>query len=370
MNDIEINIKNKTHRLSLAEPFLRYAGNPILNAETLNRYWESPHLKVVAVYNAGMAKYNGGIVMLFRALLRNGISVLGKAVSEDGFSGWDVGERPVLKPCDEQDLYAENCDVEMQMEMEAGGVEDARISKIGDSFYITYSAYHGSVQDRVRVCLAVTQDFQNFVRYGPVLQHDMRNVVIFPAKINGKYYALMRPNDDPSSGHKGGVFKEIRLASTTSPEDNKWLVAEEPVMKQLGQPSPFQDKIGPGAQPLPSKHGWISIFHGVRSTMDGNPYVLGVALHERDDPSKVKVSSIPLVFPSAADCRVQEDAYIHVPNVVFTCGAIRDEDGTIKVYYGGNDTVMNVGFTHEDILAGLCHEYPQEPLTGKRLYKI
>ncbi len=52
---------------------------------------------------------------------------------------------------------------------------------------------------------------------------------------------------------------------------------------------------------------------------------------------------------------MKPDDYIHVPNVVFTCGALRKEDGTIFIYYGGNDTVMNLTFTHEDILA----EYPQ-----------
>ena len=141
-------------------------------------------------------------------------------------------------------------------------------------------------------------------------------------------------------------------------------------MKQGDGPSTFGDKIGPGAPPIKTKHGWLNIFHGVRSTMDGNPYVLGVALHDLDDPSKVKVSNIPILFPSGADCAVGPGDYIHVPNVVFTCGALRNKDGTIFIYYGGNDTVMNVAFSHEDILAGLCKRYPQDPLTGIPMYNI
>ena len=49
--------------------------------------------------------------------------------------------------------------------------------------------------------------------------------------------------------------------------------------------------------------------------------------------------------------------YLHVPNVVFSCGAVRKDDGTILIYYGGCDTVMNLGATHEDILIKLCEKY-------------
>jgi len=117
-------------------------------------------------------------------------------------------------------------------------------------------------------------------------------------------------------------------------------------------------------------HGWLHVFHGVRTTMDGNPYVLGIAFHDIDDPTKVRMSSIPILFPSAADCRVAETAYVHVPNVVFSCGAIRRPDGTLVVYYGGNDTVLNVGFSHEDVLAELCERFGQDPLTGRLAYSV
>jgi predicted GH43/DUF377 family glycosyl hydrolase len=361
---------NSTVGLDLNHPFTRYPDNPILTSRHVNEVWTDTKRKVVTVHNAGITVYNNETVMLFRSHLRNGISVIGKAVSHDGISDWAIGNEPALKPCDENDPFAKGCEIGKQIEIEAGGVEDPRISKIGKSYYITYSAYDGKVEDRVRVCLAVTEDFKEYTRYGPVLDRDMRNVVIFPEIIDGFYYALMRPNDDPSSGHKGGVFREIRLAKTNSIESCRWKLSDQPVMRQSGGPSPFQHKIGPGAPPLKTRHGWINIFHGVRSTMDGNPYVLGIALHELKDPLKVRVSSIPLLFPSADDCKIGPEEYVHVPQVVFTCGALKDDDGTIRIYYGGNDTVMNVGFSHEDILAELCINYPQDPLSGQPLYKI
>lgn len=104
--------------------------------------------------------------------------------------------------------------------------------------------------------------------------------------------------------------------------------------------------------------------------MDGNPYVLGVALHDLRNPSSVCMSSIPVLFPSRADCRVGETDYVHVPNVVFTCGAIIHDDGTVFIYYGGNDTVMNFAVSHEDVLVALCKYYGQNPLTGELLYNI
>lgn len=180
----------------------------------------------------------------------------------------------------------------------------------------------------------------------------------------------MRPHDELSSDHTGGSFKEIRLAETDRIRSGKWTIHDHPVMKQDGGPSSFGDKIGPGAPPLKTRHGWLNIFHGVRKTMDGNPYVLGIAFHDLDDPAKVRVCNIPVLFPSKADCKVGPTEYIHVPNVVFTCGALRKEDGTLLIYYGGNDTVMNVAFSHEDILAELCERFPQDPDTGRPAHNI
>jgi len=141
-------------------------------------------------------------------------------------------------------------------------------------------------------------------------------------------------------------------------------------MRTHGSPSAFADKIGPCAPPVKTDHGWLNLFHGVRTTMDGNPYVLGVALHDLQQPQTVRMSSIPVLFPSRADCRVDETDYVHVPNVVFSCAMLRRPDGSLLIYYAGNDTVMNAAVSHEDILAELCRRYGQDPHTGRLLYPI
>ena len=355
MKSIERTIQVRDERLtvSLNQPVRRWQGNPVLSPSKVNAVWTAPEMQVITAHNAGVTRFDGKFIMLFRSHLRNGISVIGKARSQDGIT-WKVEKKPAMVPDNKDD---------------AGGVEDPRITKIDDTFYITYSAYHGLEKDRVRVSLATTKDFNRFEKHGSLLDVDMRNVVIFHEKINGKYYALFRPNDH-TKDHTGGIFKQILIGHTGQIENQKWNIDNRPIMQQAGGPSSFGDKIGPGAPPIKTRHGWINIFHGVRSTMDGNPYVLGVALHDCDDLERLKVSNIPILFPSEADCVVSVNEYIHVPHVVFTCGAVRNDDGSIFIYYGGNDTVMNLGVTHEDILAELCNQFPQNPLTGRPEYEL
>jgi predicted GH43/DUF377 family glycosyl hydrolase len=355
--------------VSLAEPLLRYPGNPILTARDVNAVWQEPHLRVVTVHNAGTATVPGGVVMLFRSHLRSGVSVIGLARSANGVTDWALHPRPVLVPAGRGDRYAPGVAADEMVDIESGGVEDPRINPVDGTFAITYSAYHARVRNRVRVSLALTDDFLAYTRFGPVLDRDMRNVVLFPERIGGRYVGLFRPND-VCAGDTGGSFTQIRIGYADDFRTGPWKIDDEPVMRTGGGPSAFSDKIGPGAPPVRTKHGWLNLFHGVRSTMDGNPYVLGVALHDLDDPRRVRMSSIPVLFPSRADCRVADTDYVHVPNVVFSCGLVRRNDGTILVHYAGNDTVMNVAVTHEDVLAELCQRYGQDPLTGRLAYDI
>jgi predicted GH43/DUF377 family glycosyl hydrolase len=355
------------NKLDLCNPIIRYNNNPILTSSDVNKIWTDPAIQTITVHNAGIAEYNGITIMLFRSHLRNGISVLGIARSKNGLDNWKIDKVPAMLPCSKDNDFANGTDIDELIENEQGGIEDPRITKINDIYYITYSAYHPTTAHRVRVSLATTKDFKSFKRYGPLLKTDMRNVVIFTERIKGKYYGLFRPNDN-SKVHTGGIYKQIKIGTTTNIEEGNWSISKQPIMLQKDGPSSFSDKIGPGAPPIKTKHGWLNIFHGVRSTMDGNPYVLGVALHDLQSPEKIKISNIPILFPSKADCIITKDSYIHVPNVVFSCGAIRKENGDIYIYYGGNDTVMNVAITHEDILAELCEKYPQDQESGRPLY--
>ncbi|MBD3241025.1 MAG: glycosidase [Chitinivibrionales bacterium] len=359
-----IRIENGTEAaVDLTRPVARYTHNPILTPRGVNGVWTGPAHTVVTVHNAGVVRAGDETVMVFRSHLRSGVSILGLARSADGLTNWRIDPEPFMRPATTDDRFAESADPAAIVEAEQGGVEDPRIHQFGEYFALTYSAYHGRVPNRVRVCLATTTDFRTVVRHGPVLHADMRNVVLFTKPFGGRYAALFRINDE-SAGDVGGAFTRIRIAYADDWQRGPWDVSDRVLMQTGGGPSAFQAKIGPGAPPIETDRGWLNIFHGVRTTMDGNPYVLGVALHDRQNPERVRMCTIPILFPSRADCRVDEDQYVHVPNVVFTCGALRRDDGAIVIYYGGNDTVMNVGFTHEDVLVELCERFGEDPGTG------
>jgi predicted GH43/DUF377 family glycosyl hydrolase len=89
---------------------------------------------------------------------------------------FEIEEKPALFPANEYETF---------------GIEDPRISLIGDTYYINYSAISNI---GITTCLASTKDFKSFQRLGVILAPDNKDVEIFPAKIDGKYYALHCPS--------------------------------------------------------------------------------------------------------------------------------------------------------------------------------
>jgi len=352
--------------VDLNNPVVRYTKNPILTAKDVNKVWKNPEWQVVTVHNAGAIEFDGGMLLMFRSHLRSGVSVLGIARSKDGFSKWKIDGKPVMMSATLKDDFGEGVNKKHVIENESGGVEDPRIVKIGNEYVVMYHAYHARIKDRVRVAIATTKDFRKFVRYGHATEKNMRNMVMFSEKIAGKYVALFRINEGKGIG--GGKYTAIRIGYSKDYKKGRWKLRRGAVIKTGGGPSAIQDKIGPGAPPIKTKKGWLNIFHGVRMTMADNPYVLSVALHDLKNPEKVKVSNIPILFPTEADAKVKSNMYVHVDNVVFTCGAIRKKNGEIVIYYGGDDSVMNICVSHEDILAELCEKYGQDALTGGKTY--
>ncbi len=383
LTEAKVELNGWVGTVTINNPVLRYPGNPILTCHDVKKAWGGDvRLQTYTVHNAGMAEVTGAngrkqIIMLFRSHIADGRSVIGKAVSADGLNNWAVDPRPFLLPAASDDLYAAGVDIDAVIEAEAGGVEDMRVNPVGgNSYVLTYSAYHEQIPDRVKVMTAVTTDFKTVIRYGPISEQDMRNVVLFPEPDkNGQWIALLRPNDKArelyGSGHIGGSFGEIWVGFAPhpiGPWELGWVL-----MRSGHGPSAFQAKIGPGAPPIRTRYGWLNIFHGVRSTMAGHPYTLGVAFHDLEDPlnpSKIRISAKPILMPTASDCKAGETDYIHVPNVVFSCGALAGHDDTIVVYYGGNDTVMNVGLANTQVLNEMCDVFRLDPLTGEHRYYL
>ena len=303
----------------MQKPFVtRYQGNPILTKDDI------PY-PVQTVHNAGVAKYNGKYMMLFRSHLDTGRSIIGIAESEDGFKFKSRSE-PFMIPSTEP----------VFREYEAFGVEDPRITPLDCAYYITYSAYS---QHGVRIGLAKTTDFQSIERVALITQADYRNTVLFPEKINGRYVKLDRPHSDISPWS---------IWISYSPDLRHWgdsRVAMKPVPYHWDE-----CKIGAGAPPIRTERGWLSIYHGVFPTMDGHVYRLGVALHDLNDPAQILGVGDRWILQPEDPWEVV--GYVH--NVVFTCGAVAEDDGTLKLYWGGADKVMCAGTAVIDELVELC----------------
>jgi len=302
----------------------RFQHNPILTRDDV------PY-PVATVHNAAVVKHGGKYIMIFRSHTLNGRSILGRADSEDGYH-FDVHHEPFLIPASEG----------IFKEYESYGIEDPRITYIEGEYLITYSAYS---RNGVRTGLAKTKDFNTVERFSLITEPDHRNVVIFPEKIGGLYARLDRPHSEISPWS---------IWISYSP-DLKYWGESKLVMKPL-QYHWDEMKIGPGAPPIKTSRGWLSIYHGVFPTMDGSVYRLGVALHDLEDPSRIVATGDEWILQPEELYEIT--GYVH--NVVFTCGAVPEEDGSVKIYWGGADKVMCMGTTTLDALVDHCVNNPRE----------
>ncbi|HPO83045.1 MAG TPA: glycosidase [bacterium] len=285
---------------------IRYPGNPVLKPAYI---WEEG-----GVFNAGAVYHNGLFHLLYRAVYGENRSNIGYAVSRDGFHFFRL-DKPVFEHKGDHETF---------------GAEDPRITKIGDTFYMLYTAYS---EIGVRVSLASTKNFIAWTRYGVVLPDvDDKDAVLFPEKINNKYVMLHRIHPDIWIAYSDDLIHWNGHRVIMTPRKGYW----------------DSEKIGAGAPPIKTEKGWLIFYHGV----DGdNVYRLGVALLDLEDPSIVlKRQEEPVLEPE----KYYELEGI-VPNVVFTCGAVEVND-TYYVYYGGGDYVIGVATVKKEEVRDFIEE--------------
>jgi predicted GH43/DUF377 family glycosyl hydrolase len=197
----------------------------------------------------------------------------------------------------------------------------------------------------VRIGLARTRDWETVERVAMISQADMRNVVIFPATFpdpktgEPRYARLDRPHSEISRWAIWISFSKDLIHWGDS------RVVMKPVTYHWDEM-----KIGPGATPIRTPRGWLHIYHGVFPTMDGSVYRLGVALHDLNDPAKVIAVCDRWILTPTDPWELT--GYVH--NVVFTCGAVPEDDGTVKIYWGAADSVICVGVANLEELVDLC----------------
>jgi len=310
----------------------RDASNPILSKDDV------PYSSSL-VFNAGVTKWQGRYVMVFRndygfdrdTAQFEGTN-LGLAFSDDGVE-WSVEPNPCLEICN----------------AEIHRAYDPRLTVIDDRCYMCFAVdtVHG-----IRGAVAVTDDFKSFDILS-MSAPDNRNMVLFPEKINGRYTRFERPM--PIYGRGGEEAFDLWMAD--SPDlvywgNNQLVIGSE----QL----PYcNSKIGPGAPPVKTERGWLAIIHTVwkdaSKPLHGwelgpwtKQYAAAVALLDLENPAKViGFSREPVLVPTAS---YEIEGY---REAVFPTGMILEDDGEVKIYYGGADTVMCLARAGVDELLGL-----------------
>ncbi len=242
------------------EIFRRYEGNPILNAAQ----W--PHT-VNAVFNPGVAEFEGETLLLARIETRTGISHLSVARSADGLTNWVMDHGRDMLP-------------DLASHAEEFGIEDARITPVGDEYMIVYTGYstHGAL-----VCLATTRDFRSYERRGVIMPPEDKDAALFPRQFDGRWALIHRPVS-ATPRHEAHIWL------SWSPDLRHW--GDHTILLRAREGAWWDaHKVGLCAPPLETPEGWLLLYHGVHTTAAGSIYRLGLALLDRDRPDHVLARS-------------------------------------------------------------------------------
>jgi predicted GH43/DUF377 family glycosyl hydrolase len=306
------------HATAAPTLFERHPSNPIIQASDL------PY-PANSVFNPGVAQLDGETLLLLRVEDLRGISHLQVARSDNGTNGWRCDAGLLLTPA-------------RHRTEEIWGCEDPRLTWLPEreEWAIAYTAYS---RRGPLVSLAVTTDFQQARRLGPVMPPEDKDAALFPRRIGGRWAMIHRPTPLRGGAHIWVSFSpDLRHwgdhALLVEARDGAWWDA---------------GKIGLGPPPVETPEGWLLMYHGVHTTASGPIYRLGFALLDLDDPTVVLRRSEEWVFGPRADYEAKGD----VDRVVFPCGWVVDSEADqIRLYYGAADTAVALATaSYESVLA-------------------
>ena len=242
---------------------------------------------------------------------------------------------PVELSADGQKIVAVHYDkaIEPAADYQHYGVEDARITRIGDIWYMTTCSVSA---ERHSTTLHISSNGLDYTLQGIVLDHQNKDMILFEGKIGGKFMALTRPLGEvyfaypEESPYLGGP--SINLA--TSPDALHWKPLDQPFLRAR-KDSTASMKLGGGTQPILTDQGWLMIYHGVETRAKVGIYRSFWALLDRDEPWKILrlEDSAPLLEANPAlTGPIAHQLYLPT-EVVFTTG-IAD---------GGDDYIVASG---------------------------
>jgi predicted GH43/DUF377 family glycosyl hydrolase len=286
----------------------RVSEQPILSPQ--GDAWES-----AGTFNPSVIMHDGKFVMLYRAQDTSGTSRLGYGESIDGIH-FTRRSQPVLSP---------EADYE-----KAGGVEDPRLVKFGDTYYLTYTGYN---KKDAQLCLATSADLIHWVRKGVILAANKGNWnvkwtksgAIIPQKIAGKYWMYFLGTSKDGADQTGLAYSTDLVHWTEA--------TMQPVLpKRTGK---FDSRVvEPGPSPIITKDGILLVYNGAD---DHLVYRTGTAIFSASDPRKLLWRSDAPVFRPEREW----EQIGQVPNVVFVEGMIKKKNHYL-LYYGAADKYVGV----------------------------
>ena len=315
-----------------------------LNKETNPYFME--RLGINAVMNSGAIELNGKYYLVARIEGNDRKSFFGVAESDNGVDGFRFWDYPIL--------LDDTCPEETN-------VYDMRLTKHEDGYI--YGVFCSESKDTTVNDLSAavaaagivrTKDLKHWERLDNLVTLNsprQRNVVLHPEFVNGKYAFYTRPMDDfIETGSGGGIGFGLC-------DDITHAVIDEEKMTSLRKYHTITEaKNGAGATPIKTDKGWIHIAHGVRNTAAGLRYVIYAFATALDDPSKVIAEPSGLLIGPRGEERIGD-----VSNVVFTNGAIVNENNEVFIYYASSDTRMHVATTTLDKLVDYVFNTPKDP---------
>jgi predicted GH43/DUF377 family glycosyl hydrolase len=286
----------------------RASSHPVISPR--GNGWES-----AGTFNPAVITHQGKFVMLYRAQDNSGTSRLGYAESSDGIH-FTRRSDPVLSP---------QADYEKD-----GGVEDPRLVKFGDTYYLTYTGYN---KKDAQLCLATSKDLIQWERKGVILPAYKghwnvgwtKSGAIVPEKIDGKYWMYFLGTSADKTDQMGLAYSTDLLHWTEA--------TDTPVLPR--RPGQFDSRVvEPGPPPILTSTGIVLIYNAADDKL---VYRTAVAIFDRKDPRKVIFRSDKPVFEPEKEW----EKVGQVPNVVFVEGMAKKSNRYL-FYYGAADKYVGV----------------------------
>jgi len=208
------------------------------------------------------------------------------------------------------------------------GIEDARISHVGDTWYMTACSVS---PERHCTTLFTSPNGVDYVRQGIILDHQNKDMLIFEGKVGGRFMAMTRPMGDlyftyaPDSDYLPGPC--IQFAE--SPDALHWRPIQRPGIRPR-KGTACSMKVGGGTPPIRTGAGWLTLFHGVEVQGVVGVYRTFWALLDHEDPSRIlRLEDTRALLEASPQLTAPLKAQMYLDHVVFSCGIVDDGDAYI-----------------------------------------